>query len=519
LDESALSKKIVDLFDEVPNKEQYKNIEDIVTLLVKLQKLVDVAVNNCAITGKFGDLKILLSPGKLIFGIPKLLSNNIEFFNKIQFLYLIDEFEILTIEQQKYINTLLREKELPVSFKIGSRLYGIKTYRTFGDDEENKEGSEFEKYPIDDSFRRDDKYSKFARTLCLKRLEDAHCPTKINDILCIDSFFEEFDYRVYLGNLNKRYSNKTGPHIKKLHRELLKYNIKNIDIIINNLIFSQDLLIERTNLFLFYRNWKDSGKGGLEKFSKLIHQEAKDYFNDPRRNGNHNKILEKFKYDIIAKIILDAGDTQFYCGFNTFIEMSEGIPRNLLKLLRHIYKKSLFTGEVPFGNSRISLESQNKGVQDAADWFFEDARNVGDEGKRTKDNITRLARLFREIRYSDLPPECSICAFSIDLSSLQENTVQQISNAENYSFLIRKGVRKNKNNKKMDTLFQINGILSPKWELPIYKRGELPLSVREANAIFNPLTDSEYDEILKMRLKKYNAPFMSDNSSNDDFFD
>ena len=43
----------------------------------------------------------------------------------MQFLYLLDEYENLADRQQRYINTLLREKELPCSFKIGGRTYGF----------------------------------------------------------------------------------------------------------------------------------------------------------------------------------------------------------------------------------------------------------------------------------------------------------------------------------------------------------------------------------------------------------
>jgi hypothetical protein len=42
---------------------------------------------------------------------------------------------------------------------------------------------------------------------------------------------------------------------------------------------------------------------------------------------------------------------------------------------------------------------------------------AGEDGKRVQDSIARLATLFREIRFSHKPSECSAVTFSYDETS------------------------------------------------------------------------------------------------------
>jgi len=257
--------------------------------------------------------------------------------------------------------------------------------------------------------------------------------------------------------------------------------------------------------FLFYRAWKKNEKN-LVKNSVEIKNECKQFLSAPSKEMRHAIVLDKFKNDIISQLILECGRHLYYTGLDSFITMSAGIPRIFLITLKHIYRWSSFNGEAPFQGGIISLESQRKGVLDAAEWFFEDAK-PGREGAMVKNSISRLAQFMRQIRYSDLPPECSITAFSVNLTELKPETAEIIELARQYSYLIHDGDRPEKNSKRLDPKYKLNGILAPKWALPIYKRGELKLSKREAEAIFTTSPETKFQVVLKQRLYRYNAPF------------
>ncbi len=225
-EELIVVNEILNLFDE-KIESKTSDISSLLFKLEEMQKVVDINVNNYAIVRNLDGIKINISPGKMIYGIPEIISKLIPFFKDVQFLYLIDEFENLTETQQKYINTVLREKNLPCSFRVGSRLYGIRTYQTFSANEENKEGSEYEKFIIDENFRdKDAEYDKFVRDLIIKRLSKygKHPITDITKITeKLSDFFEEYNIDQIFEKLNQKYAGSDIPYFKKTEKGFGKY--------------------------------------------------------------------------------------------------------------------------------------------------------------------------------------------------------------------------------------------------------------------------------------------------------
>ena len=505
INEDSLVNSIVGLFDKYPFEKIPTSFVSLIHSFADIRKEIDNIVNNSGWTGKLEGLNIAASPGNLVFGIPSILRQDVRKLSNLQFVYLVDEFENLDVAHQEYINTLIRDRRAPSSIKVGVKLYGVRTYKTLGGGEENKEGSEFEKVVIDDYFRTvRKKYEVFSIRLCGKRLLEGGFP--INKPL--KDYFEEFDLSEFNKQYIARFERRTRPHFERLRGKLVKNGCQNPENIIDLLSVPNDPLIERTNIFLFYRKWnKYKSIKGLKNAAVMISEETSKLMQDRKRKGEHQKVLDKYKADILAQFMLENGERILYTGLSTFINMSEGIPRNLLMIFKYIFLWSSFNGEFPFDKEKISLEAQYRGVQDAAEWFFDDARLSGNDGKKIRDSISRLAQLLREIRFSDVPPECSISAFSVNLSELTEETTRMITISTQCSYLIKAGERRDKNSRRIDTIYQINGILAPKWDLPIYKRGEIGLSKIELEAVFNPRTEDQFKKILKSRLIKYNTPF------------
>jgi len=113
--EALLCKSIVDLFDIAPPNPP-QTLSELASLFRDWQRSLDVAINNAALTRRL-DTLIHISPGRLVFGIPQVFARTLESFNGIQVLYLIDEFENLDEHQQRYVNTLIREKGSALFFQ------------------------------------------------------------------------------------------------------------------------------------------------------------------------------------------------------------------------------------------------------------------------------------------------------------------------------------------------------------------------------------------------------------------
>ena len=206
--------------------ENFGDLDEVIQLLRGLQMKVDHAVNNMLLDDSF-DLKIELSGGQLIYGLPIALRKSVSRLENCLIVYLIDEFENLTGRQQRYVNTLVRERKEGSTFKIGSRLYGVKTYQTFSDEEENKEGSEFETLWVDAQLRKEEAiYKRFALTLVAARLRQSsflESDTAIDEDSLrksLATYFLEKSPEQNAEAIMKKYENSVSPWLSALSEKL-----------------------------------------------------------------------------------------------------------------------------------------------------------------------------------------------------------------------------------------------------------------------------------------------------------
>ncbi len=512
INERIICKEICLLFD-VDNDKEFLSFKELNDYLSKLQKEVDYRVNNSIVLGEKPKIDIKISSGKLIFGIPKIIQKRVDFFKTFKFLFLVDEYENLEEYQQQYINTLIREREDPVSFRIGARWYGVKTYQTFSGNESLILDAEYEDFVIDNWLRKDpQKYKKFAKNIVFSRIKKAGLQNVLSRYHEISNWFESFnfgDFSSHLSNLEESVSKSYFVKLKKkLEKDLCLR--EDIDLIIGNLKNS-DVLIERTNVFYFYKLWKKSGNH-LNN-SLLVKAECARYLS--KKEGELAKILEKFKGDIIDTLHREARITLPYYGLDKIIHMSSGIPRHLLIMLKHIFRWSVFKDEKPSIGNKISKEAQVKGVLDASKWFYENTKGAGRTGENMVSSISKIGRLIQLARFSDVPPECSLSSISLNPDFINSN--QDVSNLlvtlEQYTYLIKIDklpVNRSKNSISPMTVYQINGMLAPKWDLALYRRGRLQIEEDEVNRLFTLVSNSAFEDLLNNRKIRYNAPFRTE---------
>ncbi len=513
-DELDLCRQIISLFDKAPSSAD-STISALATVIGDMQRHLDFEVNNCVISGKI-DVKILATRGRLVFGIPKLLAERYAFLRDVLFVYSIDEFENLTINQQKLINTLVREKELPSTLRIGSRLYGVKTNATDSAEEENLRNSEFEVLSLDQLFRTHKRhYSTFAKKLIEKRLAaafglftDKHVLKPID----IDwhSFFETYDDSWNSEAILTLVKGK--PSAQRRHFILLKEKLisggltpKAADTIVGDLSSTAYPLLEKTNVLLLYQDMYDNKQ--LLTSSSEIRAMCGRFAQKPSERSRYASTLEHYKTDLLAQLHRENDSRQYYLGLDNFITMSAGLPRALLTILRSVFEWSLFNGEDPLRTHHLSKEAQLRGVRDASDWFYENMRKAGDDGIAIQTAIDRIARLFRLNRFADKPVECSLIAFSIAEQDANPEALRILRLAESRSFLNRvSGGQRDKNSERVTMKFQINNMLSPRWDLPLGRRGAVTLEPRQFDAIFDPRNVAEFEEVLSEWREKMTAP-------------
>lgn len=517
INEISLTKEICKLFDTPPKS--INNLKELSEHLEKKLRTADGIINNCAISRTLSGIEIDFSPGKLCFGIPQIISNSDTFLTDTIFVYLIDEVENFSIDQQKFLNSLIRYRSGNSTIRVGARLYGIKTYATTGAGEPIKISSEYDKIELDNFLRAHNReYSKLAQELVLKRLNE---PThEYIENKNISEFFESISsenfYKESTEKLitSRKSIDKDRPYFEKLKKhlsEIFGKKSEKIDLIIENLRVKDYALIEKLNILQLYKNWGDQEK--ILKFSEKIKHDAEQFIKSKPASNGYTQTYEHFDSDLLAQLYRDYGRKIPYVGVETLIHLSQGVPRNFLGVLKQIYRRSLFAGEMPFAGGIISAQSQTEGVMDSAAWFWDDAQ-PDSYGTDVRESIERLATLMRSIRYSDKPSECDLCAFSIDESKISVQSKLTLERAENWSYLVRiRDGSKNKNTQNVDLKFQLSPMLAPKWGLSVHRRGTLEIRTDLANAIFDKDLSSSFDILLKSRISAMQAPKFSASSS------
>lgn len=507
-EEEDLVKGILSEF--MKQEAECKTLKDLREYLIKLQKGLLYEIHNFLLLGKDRpQVDIRLEVAALTFGIPNLLKEKVPYFKKRHILYLIDEYENFSEQQQQVMMTLMREKPTSCTIRIGTRPYGIRTKFTIGKIEENREGSEYEKLRLDEKLREAENYKTYLKDICEKRLTEA-------GLSLINPFkLEEYIDRMDTAELLERAGQMkaTQSVMNNLRRNLGLYKSQKlseaeIDEIIDTLTCEEDIVVERAGIKLLYMKIKGKSTSLVEN-AKWIHEEEEKYLSKESVKENAiAKHLSYYRRDIIDDIARRANLRIPYYGMDTLMDLSCGTPRTLLRLLKQAFSKQYFnTGKVPFEKGKhLVVEAQQSGIESAGDWFFEENRIPNDDAGVTE-VVTRLGGYLQRLRFSELPPQCSINIFSVQEENMSTEALQSLRTLELYSYLVPHKDRRKKNADNKVSTYKLNSILAPRFELALEARANVELSKDEAEIIFNPQRKDEYEDFVRNKLKNYNFPF------------
>ena len=540
--EQKLTHSIISIFTNFQKISGINTIQDSINFLFELRRKVDSQVLNAAFTRKldFEEVKILFAPGDLIFGIPLALAACLSHFKNVKFIYIFDEYEKMFDWQKKFVNTLVWDKKVPVTFWIGARRYGYTTRQTKSG-EAMKPGSEFQEVNLDVIIRsNEDIYVKFAEKLYTNRLLKYYQQKglKINGEEMNKKFcdkFEQYSEDLFLKEIieknKKKY--KEFKHLRELRKKLsdaIKINRaleitdeNEIDSIIKEIIHDTDdcPLEQKYKVFYLYQLWFQSNK--KTTFKEILREISSEYSKyKSTKLGAFKDIKDKRKKDFLAQLSKENNiKNKEYSGIDKFIELSQGNPRTLILILKKTIEFSTIRGERPLEDGgAISLDSQYLAVYDTARWFYEDAEVIGESGKLMYSSLKNLADYFIIHRFCDKPTETTVSSFYIKSEEVTENALSTIEVMKIHSIVIEdESGRLEKNSGRKQRLFQLNKILAPLWNLPIVVRGQIYLNKESAEAIFDINYHKYFEKIFKERKGELNAPdflkiSFKDNSKN-----
>jgi hypothetical protein len=463
------------------SEEENSTLESLIPLFQKMADKVFQFINELPLSKKseFKSRPIIRS-GKLIFGIPQIFADKIPEFRDKKIIILLDEYENLLSQQQKIINTLIKHVQRPVTFRIGTRLHGFKTFDTLNKGEFLMEDADYRKILFEDILLSHDKnYKDLLKKIAKKRLESMP-EFKKSGLLDISELLRNLspieEALNIVGNLKKKNLNiakcEEMKHIKEIINELKNKSISKAEIerLLSELIYPKNPLIEMLNLLLLRRGYKPTDV--VKLFISYINNkkgtpEYKKY------NGLYNKNEIALLFQLIS---LYRPKQKMYAGFNVFSMLTSGIIRNFLELCYQSFNISLFSeGKELLEKKQISFKNQTEGAEIRAEKFFKTIERIPEYGNEIKSLVRSLGAVFSGLQKDPRLKEPEVTYFCVDKTSLSEKERKILDTAVQWSVLQEKGPMKGKSSvEPLLDVYALNHILAPYFKISYRLRGRIP---------------------------------------------
>lgn len=410
-------------------------------------------------SGTFKPTKPFLSQS-LSFAIPKLVKECFSvIYDKTNFILLLDEYENFNSQQQQVVNTLLKFVYPGLTFRIGMRRNGWRTYATVNDDDFVKEGRDYRKYVFEDILHsKSSGYQKFLKEIARKRLEKVpiYKERGLTDICYFLGHKEDLE--------DEALDIVDGKHEKIDNYFMSKFpSLGNISLQPNK----SPLLRVLAFLWIVRGETSENTERAVYELENLDKKSRSD-------------IANKLQYDLVNKyrlsltIILASiyRKPKLYYSFNTFSYLSSGIVGHFIELCRYAFRYAEFEVREKYVDAPISKNLQATAAREVALNELQQIKRIEKHGGRLYRLAENLGSIFRKyhldlkIRY----PETN--QFSLDESVLEGESKDAFDAALMWSVIQKKpGLQQSSPGKKKTELYTLNRIFSPIFEISYRTRG------------------------------------------------
>jgi len=429
----------------------------------------------------------------LIFGIADVFKKNIlEVPEDFKFVLMIDEYENFLELQQRLINTLLKFVKPGITFRLGMRLEGFRTYDTISTDDFIKEGRDYRNIIFEEYLIKSSGYSKYLRDIANKRLSKIECFVQ-NNLTDIADFLGEKE------DLVLEAIEIVGIKHEKIFSH---YSIDNKD--------DKKLLtcIENPLLQVLNCLWFKRGKT-----SKEINSAMKAYLigaADPNLSKYKMDYVDKYKLSLMFIIATIYKKDKSYYSFNTFSYLSSGIVGHFIELCRRCFQYAEFENKktlIESGN--IPKHLQSNASRDLAETELQQIRRIEKFGNKLYFFALNLGDTFKRYHRDILIRYPETNQFSVDKTLLTTSTKDAFEAAQRWSIIQRKQKTQQQSiGKKKNDIFILNRVFAPIFQFSYRTRGGFS---EEYNS--SEITALMEKEGIEFRLEKTRVKQITKNNS------
>ena len=444
---------------------------------------------------------------ELLEEIVRVFRDSLKYLSNCTFGVFLDEYENMRLEQQKFINTLIKFYSPPVVFHIAMKRNAMITRETLGNEQIQipadyraidieslmedhftvfaaelfffrlaKQGIQLEGLPIDS-------YNLTTRDGILDRSTEAYkekVVSRIKEIFPGKSYREIAQLVLKDSTLKNRLRNllEEGLKLKNAsHIDVSKFLRKEAAA---ESVVSGALLNQKTqNVEHVLRQLDIAANGEISDF----HSTKKDWTN------NYLVGTLFWLYHPLPR------PCPLYAGFSTYCSLSRGNIRHFLELCYLAVKKvDFYADDTPFV---VSVDTQASAAREASQIFLDEINRSGTKGNKMSEFARALGRVFQLSQRRNSQSEPEITHFSVHNTLENEPELRELlAEAEKWSVFYTVKETKVKSVRYEGKDFVLNPIYAPFFRISYRKGRKLDLSVEEL-VILSGRDDQQRTRFLK----------------------
>lgn len=356
-----------------------ESVPDLARSLKRGMARFEANINNIGVTGT-GPLSLQGAPVRQLIEATRSagIGNNQRIF------FLIDEYENLLDYQQRVLNTLIKHGGELYTFKVAMKSNGHRDRRTVNERESLQEPADYVTIDIAERLM-EREYNPFASAICNERV--ASLASDNSSPLSVDKLFP--------GILESEEAERLG--LASRLREL-----------------RENLAVDATEKEMT----EFDGLGGLHQYlvefwahghSQPRVEVLRELLASPDR---HSGRLANYQYAMLFTIHQGTrGINKYYCGWQTYLRMSQGNLRYLLQLVHEALRLHLESGHGL--DTPVSPETQTRAAQSVGRTNLADLKGLDARGADLTKLVLSLGRVFGVMARRPYGHTPEVCQFQV----------------------------------------------------------------------------------------------------------
>ena len=459
---------------------------------------------------------LTIQPKQMLQYLTEALRLDYKKFESTTFKVFIDEFELLTPDQQKLINTYRKESNKVLSWNVAYKLNSKPCIET-SSDQWLQSPDDYVEENLDEYI--DSDYSTFAAEIFILTLQNAGLKCRAPNLS--PSFLgsrENIDHR-----RNKAYQAEVytiiktllpTPSVTVLSEHCL--SSKTIQTKLNTLLKETNFSAKAKNLILKRHDLALTilGTSKQRSFSPALIEKYVLGKSSDSENTKMKVKIQTYQFSTLLSLNLQNSSLQIpvYAGFERFITMTRPNIRHFKELCLSALKQSNNDEssshyEYIEDITPLTYESMHLGAISKSSSLVNEVISYPPHGKKLSYMVNRIGELFRISQKSSYQtePERIIFTFPYDHAGVDEELEAFLDSALSWRVLIEDDSKRIKDDNQITSKeFQLNPVYAPKFGITYRKKRGITFKLSDFKKIIAGSPD-EFETIKKAYQEKWKA--------------